>query len=52
MVLSMAKRAPRATSFLGKVIAGGRVTIPKGVREYLEINEGDRVECHVEKRKP
>jgi len=29
--------------FIGKVISEGRVTIPKKVRELLEIQEGDYV---------
>ena len=33
--------------FLNKVIAGGRITIPKAVREHLGIAEGDLVKVQI-----
>ena len=34
-------------SFISRVIADGRVTIPKNLRETHEINEGDFVEVQI-----
>jgi len=33
--------------FLNEVIAGGRITIPKAVREFLDIEEGDLVKVQI-----
>jgi len=36
-------------TFSNKVTSSGRVTIPKDVREQLELEEGDRVKVKVQK---
>lgn len=34
-------------SFISRVIADGRLTIPKNLRKTHQINEGDFVEVHI-----
>lgn len=38
-----------AETFSNKITSAGRVTIPKNIREKLDIEEGDRVKVKVER---
>lgn len=38
-----------AESFSNKVTSAGRVTIPKDIRDELDLEEGDRVKVKVER---
>ncbi|MFQ6135150.1 MAG: hypothetical protein ACE5KU_04985 [Nitrososphaerales archaeon] len=33
--------------FVGKVVSGGRVTVPKRIIEIMSITEGTLIECEV-----
>lgn len=37
--------------FTAYVRGDGKVTVPKGVRDSLEIDEGDLIECNIRKVK-
>jgi AbrB family looped-hinge helix DNA binding protein len=41
----------KEASFTAYVRADGKVTVPRGVRDALGIEEGDLVECQVKKVK-
>jgi AbrB family looped-hinge helix DNA binding protein len=43
----MSKVERQAQKFVGKVVSGGRVTIPKRIREILTIEEGSLIECEI-----
>jgi len=45
----MSRVERQAQKFVGKVVSGGRITIPKRVREILTIEEGSLVECEINK---
>jgi AbrB family looped-hinge helix DNA binding protein len=38
-----------AESFSNRVTSGGRVTIPKDIRDELDLDEGDRVKIKIQK---
>jgi len=41
----------KEASFTAYVRADGKVTVPRGVRDALSIDEGDLVECKIKKVK-
>lgn len=49
VVAIMSEVERQAQKFVGKVVSGGRVTIPKRIREILTIQEGSLIECEIYK---
>jgi len=41
----------KEATFTAYVRTDGKVTVPRGVRDALSIDEGDLVECHIRKVK-